>query len=55
MLTVSVIEYYLLPSTAVRTHRLHQEWEYVGGDRFQPGLWRIITPFTEFPATPGRE
>jgi hypothetical protein len=55
MMTTSVIEYYQLPSTTVRTWRLRQEWEYAGGDRFQTGVWRIITPFPELPTTPRRE
>ena len=44
------LEYYLLPSTTVQRLRLSQSWEYQGGDRTQPGLWQITTPF---PPPPG--
>lgn len=47
--TWTVLEYYLLPSAAVKTFRLRQEWSYEGGDRYRPGVWRIITPFPPFP------
>ena len=47
--TSIVLEYYLLPSATVRQLRLEQEWSYQGGDRYHPGVWRIISPFSGIP------
>ena len=45
----STIEYYLLPSTTVKTFRFRQEWEYSGGGRFEAGNWLVVSPFPEIP------
>jgi hypothetical protein len=47
--TSIVLEYYLLPSATVKQFRLEQEWAYLGGDRYRPGVWRIVSPFSGFP------
>lgn len=47
--TSIVLEYYLLPSATVKQFRLKQEWAYLGGDRYHPGSWLIVTPLPEFP------
>lgn len=47
--TTILLEYYLLPSATVRQFVLQQEWAYLGGDRYHPGTWRIVSPFPEFP------
>jgi hypothetical protein len=47
--TVATVEYYLLPSLAVKKARLRQDWVYEGGDRYHPGDWRLADPFPPFP------
>jgi hypothetical protein len=55
--TWNTIEYFLLPSTAVKTFPFEQTWEVVGGDRWHAGTWQIVTPFPPFPdePSPGRK
>jgi len=43
------VEYYLIPSITVKKARLHQKWRYEGGDRYHPGVWRLVEPFPPFP------
>jgi hypothetical protein len=47
--TSASVEYYLLPSLAVKKTRLRQEWLYEGGDRYHVGTWRLADPFPVFP------
>lgn len=47
--TSASVEYYLLPSLAVKKTRLRQEWLYEGGDRYHVGIWRLADPFPVFP------
>jgi len=47
--TSATVEYYLLPSLAVKKTRLRQEWLYEGGDRYRVGDWRLAEPFPVFP------
>ena len=47
--TVILLEYYVLPSATVQRFRLRQQWEYQGADRYHAGVWRIVSPFPQFP------
>lgn len=49
VLTAITVEYYRIPSIAVKKTRLHQEWTYQGGDRYHPGSWGLAGPFPPFP------
>lgn len=46
--TSIILEYYLLPSATVKRTRIQQEWSCLGGDRYNPGVWLIVSPFPEF-------
>lgn len=41
--TLTVLEYYRLPSVVVQKFRLRQEWV------FQENAWRVVSPFPELP------
>jgi hypothetical protein len=41
--TLTVLEYYRLPSVVVRKYRLRQKWT------FKDGVWQIDSPFPELP------
>ncbi len=50
VVTWSTIEYYLLPSTTVKTFRFRQEWEYSGDGRFNRATgwqWVLFPTFPE--------
>ena len=47
--TVSLVEYYLLPSATIKTFRLKEEWEWQEGERTSLGDWVLISPFPDFP------
>jgi len=53
VVTWNAIEYYLFPSTTVKTLRYRQDWEYVDDDPQGPGEWVIVTPFPDFAAPAG--
>jgi hypothetical protein len=41
--TVTMLEYYCLPSVVVQRYRLEQEWA------FEDKSWKIVSPFPELP------
>lgn len=47
--TVTVVEYYMLPSLVVKKSRLSQEWVYEGADRYHVGTWHLTGAFPPFP------
>ncbi len=49
MVTRTVMQYYLLPSIAVKKFRFRLEWQYLGGDAHHLGTWRIVSAFPAFP------
>jgi len=49
MVSRTVMQYYLLPSIAVKKFRFRLEWRYLGGDARHLGTWRIVSPFPPFP------
>lgn len=50
IVTLNVLEYYLMPSTTVRTFHFRQEWAFRSESAGGPGIWLITTPFPDFPA-----
>jgi hypothetical protein len=49
METVVVVEYFMLPSVAVKTFRLEQQWTYFREEEKQSGEWLITSVFPVFP------
>ncbi len=47
--TVTLLEYYRLPSVVVKKHRLRQEWVYQQGEGMKQGVWKVVSPFPELP------
>lgn len=47
--TVTLLEYYRLPSVVVKKYRLNQEWVYQQGEGMKQGVWQVVTPFPELP------
>lgn len=47
--TVTLLEYYRLPSVVVKKYRLRQEWAYRQGEGMKQGFWQIVDPFPELP------
>ena len=47
--TVTLVEYYRLPSVVVRKYRLRQEWRYRQGEGMKQGVWQITSSFPELP------
>ncbi len=47
--TVTLLEYYRLPSVVVKKYRLRQEWVYQQSDVMKEGFWQIVSPFPELP------
>jgi hypothetical protein len=47
--TWMVLEYYLLPSPAVKKFHLQLHWVRLGGGEIHPGTWRITSAFPDFP------
>ncbi len=47
--TVTLLEYYRLPSVVVKKHRLRQQWSYRQDDRLKSGSWQITSPFPRLP------
>lgn len=47
--TVTVLEYYRLPSVVVKKYRLRQEWFYRQGEGMKQGVWQVVSPFPELP------
>ena len=43
------LEYYLLPSAAVKTFRFDHAWIYFDGGKKEPSYYLIETPFPPFP------
>jgi hypothetical protein len=54
VVVASVLEYYFLPSTTLRTFPFRQEWAYQVERKGLPGTWRAVTPFPEFRPRPER-
>jgi len=50
---VMVIEYYMLPSNAVRETESKQEWRYRPGERFERGFWELVAGMPKAPAAGG--
>jgi len=44
-----VIEYYLLPSMAVKSFGFPQQWRFFPGEEYGTGVWRITSHFPTFP------
>ncbi len=47
--TVTLLEYYRLPSVVVKKYRLKQEWVYQQGEGMKQGVWKVVSPFPELP------
>ncbi len=47
--TITLVQYYRLPSTVIKTHRLEQQWVYRQGSGGKFGNWEIDSPFPELP------
>lgn len=47
--TVTLLEYYRLPSVVVKKYRLKQEWVYQQGEGMKQGVWQVVSPFPELP------
>lgn len=47
--TTMVMEYFLLPSVAVKTYRFQLQWRYSGLKPDASDSWRIVSPFPSFP------
>ena len=47
--TILYVEYYMLPSPEVREWRWTQQWQRLGGEFPNAGLWQIQTPPPTFP------
>ena len=47
--TVTLLEYYRLPSVVVKKYRLRQEWSYQQGEGMKQGFWQVVSPFPELP------
>ena len=47
--TVTLLEYYRLPSVVVKKYRLRQEWVYQQSEVMKEGVWQIVSPFPELP------
>lgn len=47
--TVTLLEYYRLPSVVVKKYRLRQEWVYQQSDVMKQGVWQVVSPFPELP------
>ncbi len=47
--TVTLLEYYRLPSVVVKKCRLRQEWVYQQGEGMKQGVWKVVSPFPELP------
>lgn len=47
--TVTLLEYYRLPSVVVKKFRLRQEWVYQQGEGMKQGVWQVVSPFPTLP------
>jgi hypothetical protein len=47
--TVTLLEYYRLPSVVVKKYRLRQQWSYRQGEGMKQGVWQVVSPFPEMP------
>jgi len=47
--SVTLLEYYRLPSVVVKKYRLRQQWAYRQGEGMKQGIWQITSPFPELP------
>ena len=47
--TVIEMDYYMLPSTTVKTFRFEQTWIYYDRDDQNEGYYEIVTPFPPLP------
>jgi len=48
-----VIEYYLLPSMAVKSFGFPQQWRFYPQEEYGTGVWRITSLFPAFPPPQG--
>lgn len=47
--TVTLLEYYRLPSVVVKKYRLRQKWLYQQGEGMKQGVWQAVSPFPDLP------
>lgn len=47
--TLTLVEYYRLPSMVVKKYRLKQQWVYHQPDHNKSGTWEITSPFPLLP------
>ncbi len=47
--TVTLVQYYRLPSTVIKSYHLEQQWVYRQGGGGKFGNWEIDSPFPELP------
>jgi hypothetical protein len=47
--TVTLLEYYRLPSVVVKKYRLRQQWSYRQGTGMKQGAWQVTSPFPKLP------